>query len=357
MSANTGEKTEQPTEKRLRDARKKGQVAVSQDLTSALLLISIVVVVWFIGNSIGSVLQNSFRDQIEFAATFKGEFTNETVFKIIWQGLKTMIWTLTPIFLTVLVFAILGNYLQIGSVFSFESISPKFDKLNPAKGFKQRFLKTQPYIELGKTIFKISITAMIGGYILWTSREDLVNLIAKPPEVVVTYTFSLVLEICLKIGITFFILGGLDFFLQRYLQRLDLRMTKRELQEEYKETEGNPLIKSQRQYLHREILSNNLAAAVREADVVLANPTHISIALKYERGKNIAPIITAKGADLMAAHIRQIASESGIPIKHDIPLANALFEFEIKDEIPEQLYEPVAAVLQWVYSIKKENIG
>lgn len=355
MSSSTGEKTEQPTEKRLQDARKKGQVAKSQDLTSSLLLIAAVAVVWLIGSYIGGILQSSVKEQIEFAATFKGEFTSETAYNVMWRGLNAMIWTLTPIFIVVLVFSFLGNYLQIGSIFSFESISPKFEKLNPAEGFKQKFLKARPYIELSKTIFKMLITAFIAGYVLWGAREDLVRLIAKPPDVVAIYTFSLVLEICLKIGITFLILGGADFFLQRYLHRNDLKMTKHELKEEYKETEGNPLIKSQRRYLHREIMSNSMAAAVRDADVVLANPTHISVALKYERGKSNAPIITAKGADLMAAHIRQIATESGVPIKRDIPLARALFEFEVEDEVPEELYEAVAVVLQWVYTLNDEG--
>jgi flagellar biosynthesis protein FlhB len=159
----------------------------------------------------------------------------------------------------------------------------------------------------------------------------------------------------LKIGLAFLILGGADFFLQRFLHRQDLKMTKHEVKEEYKETEGNPLIKAQRRSLHREILSQSMAAAVRDADVVLANPTHVAVALKYERGKQDAPIITAKGADLMAAQIRQIAAESGIPVRRDIPLARALFELEVEQEIPEELYEAVAVVLQWVYSMAEER--
>lgn len=354
-SGTTGEKTEQPTDKRLRDARKKGQVAKSQDLTSAVLLISTVGVVWLIGSYIGGILQSSVEEQIKFAATFKGEFTNEVAYNVMWRGLSGMFWVLTPLFVVVVVFAFLGNYLQIGSIFSFESITPKFDKLNPAEGFKQKFLKARPYIELGKTVFKMLITAVVAGYVLWAAREDVVRLISKPPETVAYYTFGLVLEIGLKIGLAFLILGGADFFLQRLLHRQDLKMTKHEVKEEYKETEGNPLIKAQRRSLHREILSQSMAAAVRDADVVLANPTHVAVALKYERGKADAPIITAKGADLMAAQIRQIAAEAGVPVKRDIPLARALYEFEVEQEIPEELYEAVAVVLQWVYSMAEER--
>lgn len=355
MSESTGEKTEQPTEKRLQDARKKGQVAKSQDLTSALLMIAAVAVVWMIGGHIGGVLQGSVKEQIEFAATFKGPFTSETAYDVMWRGMTAMFWVLTPLFVVVMVFAFLGNYLQIGTIFSFESISPNFGKLNPVEGFKQKLLKSRAYIELAKTIFKMAITAGVAGYVLWAAREDVIRLIAKPPDVVAAYTFSLVLEICLKIGIAFLILGGADYFLQRFLHRQEMKMTKHEVKEEYKETEGNPLIKAQRRALHREILSQSLAAAVRDADVVMANPTHVAVALKYERGKTTAPIVTAKGADLLAAKIREIATESGVPVKRDIPLARALYELDVEQEIPEELYEAVAVVLQWVYSVKDEG--
>ncbi len=353
--SSSGEKTEQPSDKRLQDARKKGQVAKSQDLTSALLLIAAVGLVWMIGGYMGGILQGTVKDQIEFAATFKGQFNAETANFALWRGLKGMAFAVGPMFLVVFVFAFLGNYLQIGSLFSFEAITPKFDKLNPAEGFKQKFLKARPYIEIVKTIFKMAITAAIAGYVLWGAREDVIRLISKPPEIVGIYTFGLILEIGLKIGLTFLILGGADFFLQKYLHKQDMKMTKHEVKEEYKETEGNPLIKSQRRAIHREILSQSMSAAVRDADVVLANPTHVAVAIKYDRGKSNAPIITAKGADLMAAKIRQIATESGVPIKRDIPLARSLYEFEVEQEIPEELYESVAVVLQWVYEMAEER--
>lgn len=355
MSESTGEKTEQPSDKRLRDARKKGQVAKSQDLTSAALLIATVGMVWLIGGYIGGILQEAVKKQIEFAATFKGQFTDEVAYGALWSGVITMFWVLTPLFLVVMVFAFLANYLQIGSIFSFESIAPKFSKLNPAEGFKQKFLKARPYVELGKTIFKMLITAAIAGYVLWGARENIVRLITKPSDVVAIYTFGLVLEIGLKIGLAFLILGGADFFLQRFLHRQDLKMTKHEVKEEYKETEGNPLIKSQRRFLHREILSQSMAAAVREADVVLANPTHVAVALKYERGASGAPTVTAKGADLMAAQIRRVAADAGVPVKRDIPLARALYEIDLEEEIPEEFYEAVAVVLQWVYTLAEER--
>jgi flagellar biosynthesis protein FlhB len=355
MSSGAGEKTEQPTEKRLQDAKKKGQVAKSQDLTGAVLLIAAVGTVWLVGSYLGEITLGLVRDHLSSAASFKGDFTREIAVSALTRGVIEMFWILMPLFLIIMVFAVLANYLQIGSVFSTESISPKFEKLNPVEGFKQKFLKSRSYVEFAKTIVKLIITAVVAGYVMWQSREDIVHLISKDSDIVAPFTLGLVVEIGLKVGLAFLALGALDFFLQRMLHRRDLRMTKQEVKDEYKETEGDPLIKAHRRALHREILAQSLAAAVRDADVVLANPTHLAVALKYDRGTAGAPIVTAKGADLMASQIRLIAAESGVPVKRDVGLARALYLLEIEDEIPEELYEAVAAVLQWVYSAADEN--
>lgn len=355
MSSGAGEKTEQPTEKRLQDAKKKGQVAKSQDLTGAVLLIAAVGTVWLVGSYLGEITLGLVRDHLSSASAFKGDFTRELAVSALTQGVIEMFWILMPLFLIIMVFAVLANYLQIGSVFSTESISPKFEKLNPVEGFKQKFLKSRSYVEFAKTIVKLIITAVVAGYVMWQSREDIVHLISKDSDIVAPFTLGLVVEIGLKVGLAFLALGALDFFLQRMLHRRDLKMTKQEVKDEYKETEGDPLIKAHRRALHREILAQSLAAAVRDADVVLANPTHLAVALKYDRGTAGAPIVTAKGADLMASQIRLIAAESGVPVKRDVGLARALYLLEIEDEIPEELYEAVAAVLQWVYAAADEH--
>ncbi len=356
MSSSAGEKTEQPTEKRLLDAKKKGQVAKSQDLTGAVLLLAAVVTIWLLGGYIGEMSIGLVREHLSAAASYpKGGFSMDLAMSTLNKGVLEMAWILMPLFLVIVVFGLIANYLQIGSVFSTESISPKFEKLNPVEGFKQKFLKSRSYVEFAKTILKLIITGVVAGYVMWESREDIVRLIGKNPDVVAPFTLGLVIEIGLKVGLAFLALGALDFLLQRLLHRHDLKMTKQEVKDEYKETEGDPLIKAQRRSLHREILAQSLSAAVRDADVVLANPTHIAVALKYERGGAGAPIVTAKGADLMANQIRLIAAESGVPIKRDIPLARALYLLEIEDEIPEELYEAVATVLQWVYGMAEER--
>lgn len=355
MSESSGEKTEQPTQKKLTDAKKKGQVAKSQDLSSALLLLVAVGVLWLGGSFLGGYALESIKEQFLYASTFKGEFSQEIVFSALYKGVLSFALILTPLFIVVWIFGFAVNYLQVGSIFSTESISPKFSKLNPAEGFKNKFFKLRPYVELLKTILKMAITAVVAGTVLWAARGDIMLLSSKPLDVSIAYTFNLIIEIGFKIGLVFLILGGADFFLQRFLHRRDMKMTKHEVKQEYKETEGNPLIKSQRRAIHREILSEGLMAAVKQADVVVANPTHVAVALKYDKGKSDAPIVTAKGADLMAAQIRQIAKEANVPITRDIPLARTLYELEINEEIPEELFETVAVILRWVYQMAEEN--
>ncbi|NNE65824.1 MAG: EscU/YscU/HrcU family type III secretion system export apparatus switch protein [Pyrinomonadaceae bacterium] len=353
MSQGAGEKTEQPTQKRLRDSRKKGQVAKSQDLSSALLLLVAVGVLWLVGEQVAGFAFHSIKDQFVSAASFSGPISEKAVSEASLAGLMSFAMILAPLFLAVWVFAFLVNYLQVGSIFAPEVIKPKFSKLNPADGFKNKFLKLRPYAELTKTAIKMTVTAFVAGWVLWFAREDIILLSAKPIEVGISFAFRLVVEIGFKIGIVFLILGVVDFFLQGYLHRRDLKMTKHEVKEEFKETEGNPLIKSQRRALHRELLEQGLISGIRSADVVVANPTHIAVALKYDKSENGAPKIVAKGADLMAAQIRKLAREAAVPVTRDIPLARALFELEIEEEIPEELYEAVAVILRWVYSESK----
>src|ERR1044072_6085263 len=275
-----GEKTEQPTEKRLRDARRKGQVAKSHDLSSAVLLVAAVVVLWVASGYMGGWLSRSVTEQLNFASSFKGDLDERVALGALGAGAKSLLLALAPLFGALVVVAVLVNYFQVGSIFSFEPVKTNANKLNPAEGFNQRFL-----------------------------------------------------------------------------HRKELRMTKHEVREEYKETEGNPLHKSLRRQMHREILLQSVMEAVRRASVVVRNPTHLAVAIRYERGETNAPVVVAKGAELLAARIRELAKESGVPVTRDVPLARALYELEIDEEVPEELYESVAVVLRWVYQLAEERGG
>ena len=350
-----GEKTEQPTEKRLRDARRKGQVAKSQDLSSAVLLIAALAVLWIASDHMGGWLSAAMRDQLQHASSFTGPLDRETALGVLMTALKATALVLAPLFGALLVLAVLVNFVQVGSIFSFEPVKPNMSKLDPAESFKQKFLKSKPYIELAKTVVKIVVTCAVVSLVLWGARGDIVELTRQPPDVASSFAFALIFEIGMKVGLAFLLIGGADYFLQRFLHRRELMMTKHEVKEEYKETEGNPHYKSMRRRLHREILMQSVMAAVRQSTVVVVNPTHLAVALRYDRATMSAPVVVAKGADLMAARIREIAQESDVPITRDVPLARALYELEIDEEVSEELYEAVAVVLRWVYELAEER--
>lgn len=351
----SGEKTEKPTEKRLRDARRKGQVSRSQDLSSAILLIASVTVLIAAGGYMSLQLADAMREQIGFAGSFRGTLDRATAVSILNGAAWTLVLTLAPLFAALFFLSLLVSYLQVGSIFAPESVKPSLAKLNPTQAFKEKFLKSRPYIELLKTVLKIVITAAVCGYALWGARADIINLTSASLSSVTAFTSSLVFEIGIKVGIAFLLIGAGDFFLQRFLHLKEMKMSKHEVKEEYKETEGNHLIKGARRQIHYEILTQSVQKAVEKADVVLVNPTHLAVALSYDREQMGAPVVVAKGAELMAAQIRKLAEDRGVPVMRNVALARSLYELEINDEIPEDLYETVAEVLRWVYELAQER--
>lgn len=351
----SGEKTEQPTEKRLRDARQKGQIAKSQDLTSALMLLMAVCIFWLGGTMMVAVLMRMMKSGLETAGSFEGVLTKDRAMETLTHGAADLGIALAPWFIFMFIGAILFNYIQVGSLFAVEGLKPELNKLNPAEGFKQKFLKPKQYIELGKTLLKSLITFAVVATILYGEISNLALLLSQPAGNVITYLFALILKIGFYVGIMFVALAVGDYFLQRFLFLNQMKMSKQEVKQEYKESEGDPLIKWMRKNLHREILSQNYVAAVKTADVVVVNPTHVAVALKYDRVNMGAPLVVAKGAELIAKQIREIAKKADVPMMRDVPLARALYEIEIDAEIPEELYETVAEVLRWVYSLNEKS--
>jgi len=353
----SGEKTEQPTDKRLRDARRKGQVAKSQDLTSALLLVTATAILGLAGTRVGLQLAESMRAGVVHATTFKGDLDQAGAVRAFWSGVSTIGFALAPLLTALFVVALLVSYLQVGPIFSFEPVKPDLKKLNPAEGFKQKFLKPRTYLELLKTVLKMTLAGVVIFSVIWDSRADIIRLSTQTLSQAATFASTIVFQIALKVAIAFLILGIADRFLQKFLHLKEMKMTKHEVREEFKETEGNPLFKSARRRIYFEILQQSMMAAVKKADVVVVNPTHVAVALKYDRTQNDAPLVVAKGAELMAAQIRKIATEANVPTLRDVSLARALYELEIDASIPEELYEAVAEVLRWVYQLDEERKG
>ncbi|HZN12238.1 MAG TPA: EscU/YscU/HrcU family type III secretion system export apparatus switch protein [Blastocatellia bacterium] len=352
-----GEKTERPTEKRLRESRRKGQVARSQDLTSAVLLLAACAVLALAGRQTAAVLSEAMSQGILRAATSSGPFDQAAALGAIFSAIYTLALALAPLLLVLMTISLLASYLQVGPLLAFDVLKPDPGKLNPATGLQQRFLKPRAYLELVKTVAKMAVAALVIGLVLWGSRAEVIALTHQPVLHAALLTSALALEILWKVGITFLALGVADYGLQRFLHLKELRMTKQEVKEELKETEGNPIYKQVRRQRHREILAQSLAAAVRGADAVVVNPTHVAVALKYDQATMSAPAVVAKGAELMAAQIRRLAQEGEVPILRDVPLARTLYELEVDEEIPEELYEATAVVLRWVYQLAQERGG
>lgn len=352
-----GEKTEQPTRKRLRDARRKGQVARSQDLSAALVFCAAVAVVIGLGGYAVLALIGMMQQQFIHAASYHGSLELATTLSELRSAARSLVLTVGPLLGGMFLIALLIGYLQVRGIFAVEPAKPDAKKLNPAEGFKRKFLTLRPYLEMGKSVIKMAIIAALIAWLVRADAGQIVRMVYQPLTVSASYIAGALIAIAWKVALVFLVFGIADFFLQQFLHRRDLRMTKQEVRDEYKETEGNPLHKHARRQRHREILMQHLVAAVRKADAVVVNPTHVAVALKYDGKIMNAPTVTAKGADFMAARMRAVAREAGIPILRDVPLARALYELELEEEIPEELYEAVAVVLRWVYQLAAEKRG
>ena len=350
-----GEKTEQPTDKRLRDARRKGQVAKSHDLTSALLMLGALAVLWAAGARAAAALAALMGQSLRTAPAFAGEMNEEAALSALGVGLSAAAWALAPLLAVLFLLALLVTFLQTGPVFSFESVKLKAEHLSLAGNFKKKLLQGRPYIELGRTLLKVGVTALIVSAAVWGARLQLLRLTGAGTSEVAAFVVSFCLTTGLQVGVVFLLFGAGDYLLQRFLHLRELRMTKQEVKQEFKESEGDPLIKGARRHLHLEIATQNMMAAVRRAHVVVVNPTHVAVALRYDTDEMSAPTVVAKGAELMAAEIRKVAGEAGVPVVRDVPLARTLYDLDLDAEIPEELYGAVAAVLQFVYKLAEER--
>jgi flagellar biosynthetic protein FlhB len=270
-------------------------------------------------------------------------------------GLGAAVWALAPLLAVLFLLALLVTFLQTGPIFSFEAVKMKAENLNPAGNFKKKLLKGRPYIELARTLLKVGVTALIVSGALWGARLQMLKLTEAGASEVAAFVVSFCLATGLQVGLVFLLFGAGDFLLQRFFHLRELRMTKQEVRQELKESEGDPLIKGARRHLHLEIATRNMVAAVKSANVVVVNPTHVAVALRYDTAEMSAPVIVAKGVELIAAEIRRVAVEAGVPVVCDVPLARTLYDLELDAEIPEELYGAVATILQFVYKLAQER--
>jgi len=344
----SGEKTEQPTQKKLDDARKKGQNAKSQDVNAAVGLIGLLVCLMATGGAIVERMSKSIAMTLEQLAGMK---SNEALFAVLAEVVANGLWAVLPAVATSVALGFVASFAQVGFNISFEPLSPKFDKLNPAEGLKKMF-SVRSIIDFLKMVVK----AIALGAVLWILIVGMVPLLAGAayfdPTGVGLIAWKAILKLLAAACIVFVVVGPVDFGLQKWLFKRDQKMTKDEVKREHKESEGDPHLKGERKQLARQMATTPPEKRVPGASVVVTNPTHYAVALRYAPGESPLPIVVAKGMDAQALRIRAIAEDARVPIISNPPLARALHKLEIDQTIPEELFEAVAAVLRWVAYLK-----
>ncbi len=349
-----GEPTEQPTSKRLREAREKGQVARSQELTAALSFAAGCGVLLMAGGVLWERLRASTRGGL--SAAVSADDPTALVSAAVSQAIDTVLLASLPVVGAAALLAAVTGYLQIGALFTTKPLTPDLARLNPLAGVKRLFSK-KTWVELLKSIVKISIVAILA----WDLLEDYWGALARMPSTDGTRAFFATAEIAgallFRVVIFYAIVGAADLLWQRYSTNKELMMTREEVKREHKEQEGDPQHKAERQRLHRDLLRHQMIEAVRTADAVIVNPDHIAVALRYDEATMTSPTIVATGRRLVAQQIKDVARRYGVPIYRDVPLARSLADLELDDEIPEALYEAVAAVLRFVYEQRGEHGG
>jgi len=344
------ERTEQATSKRREESREKGQVARSQELVSVTILVAGLLFFYFGGSTLllktMDVMTSGFRDSGQVI------LTQDSVPAIITGYIFKGFGILFPLLIAVLIAAILGNVLQVGFMFSSESLQPKFDKISPAKGFKRLF-STRSIAELFKGILKICIIGGVAYLIIRNEFDNLMPLADHSIWGMLSYIGSICFKILMYVTVVLVFLAILDYAYQRWEFEKSIRMTKQEIKDEYKNTEGDPMIKARIRRIQREMAQKRMMAEVPKADVVITNPTHFAVALKYDQGSMGAPVVVAKGADLVAAKIKEIARKHQVPIVENKAVARLLFTMtDIDEAIPEKMYRLVAEILAHVYRLK-----
>ncbi|MDU7474875.1 MAG: flagellar biosynthesis protein FlhB [Paenibacillus macerans] len=345
-----GEKTEKATPKKRQDARKKGQVAKSQDLSGALVLLSGFLCLLFFGEFIKERLVGLFVDV--FYNRLTTEVTKENVMTMLGDYAVQILLLIAPILLVVMVVAVATNLAEVGFMVTGEPLKMKLSKLDPIKGFKQIF-SMRSLVEFAKTLFKLTVIGYIVYSTIWGLRGSISALAHLPAEGIFHFAAEMTTNLGIKIAAALLVLAVLDYMYQKYEHEKSLKMSKQDIKDEYKNQEGDPLIKGKIRERQRRMALQRMMQEVPKADVIITNPTHFAVALKYDNSKMDAPQVVAKGQDYVALRIKEIAKEHGVITMENKPLARALFQrTEIGDTIPADLFQAVAEVLAYVYRIK-----
>ncbi|CAG9181326.1 flagellar biosynthesis protein FlhB [Cupriavidus pampae] len=345
------EKTEPATARRLEKAREEGQVVRSRELGTFMMLMTGVFTLWLFGGTLGRQLNMAMHTGLSFepATAFDTNRMLSQFAMLIWDCLLVFL----PILLIFGAAALIGPLALGGWLFSTKSLAPDFSRLSPFKGIGRMF-SSQSLVELTKAIAKSLLVGGVASWMLWRRLPEAIALMSAPVNEALLHMAELVLYVCGVTAGSLLLVVAIDVPWQLWTFYKKLRMTKEEIKQEMKESDGDPHIKARIRQQQRAIARRRMMAEVPKADVVVTNPTHFAVALKYEEGRMSAPRVVAKGADEVAARIRELASEHRVPILSAPPLARALHRHvDIGQEIPSGLYTAVAEVLAWVFQLKQ----
>jgi flagellar biosynthetic protein FlhB len=345
-----GDKTEQPTQKRINEARKKGDVFKSRDLIQALLFMTAAVVLNAGGPSYVSELRDLMKQFFQ-PEVMQGDIPLNAMLGRMGYAWSKFLLLSAPLLGALVVAAVAANFLQVKALFAAEIIKPKFDKLNPMNGFKNIFFSAKTYIELAKNLIKFGVVFWLLYSTIKASFRDIVPTAGLRLDQTAALAAHLMSRILYEVAAVFVVLGAADYMLEKKLHMKKMMMSKEEVKQEYKEQEGDPHVKHMRKHLFEQLMHESVAHNVPRATAVVANPTHFAVALRYDEATMQAPSVTAKGQDSMALRILDIAKQHHVPVIRNIGLAQSLFDLEIGHEIPEDLYEAVAEVLNFVYQL------
>jgi FlhB-like protein len=345
-----GTKTEQPTAKRLRDARKKGQVFKSNDLTQAFLFLAVAGFLSIAGryyfNEIKALLIDSFDGRIWATALDSSALQQQLT-----KGFLKLFVLTGPLLATVLVVSAGCTFLQVGSIFAPEVVSSKWERLNPAQGLRNVFLKPRTYVELAKDFVKIALILGLTYLTLVGQLRDIALSIRLRFDQFAGLAGDLLSRELFRFGVALLILGAADYLIQKRLYMKDMMMSKDEIAKEVKQEEGDPHVKSRRKQLHLELVNQSALADVSKATAIVMSPQPRAVALRYEEATMNAPLVTAKGQNELAETIIDIAKKHDVPIAKNVELTENLYDLDIDSEVPERLYEAVAEILNWVYAV------
>lgn len=345
------EKTEQGTPKRREEAREKGRVAKSREVSSVAILGACLIYFYFnttgLLEKITAVMTSIFRSagRINISIDSVPSLFNGILFQVLV--------ILLPFFIMVFLITIIANVMQVGALFSTTAIQPEWSKVDPLKGF-QRLFSLNSFVELIKNIIKMLIIGFVSYLVIRNEVKDCLPLSDQTVWEIMIYLGRITFKIMLTACLALILLAILDYAYQRWEYEKGLRMSRQEIKEEFKNSEGDPAIKARIKRLQREMSRKRMMSAVPKADVIITNPTHLAVAIKYDQETRVAPYVVAKGAGIIAEKLKKIAAENNIPIVENKPLAQVLYKMvRLDDMIPENLYRSVAEVLAFVYNLKK----